>query len=509
VAANTTHADYEANLPSWLRARDVIAGEDAVKRGGEKYVTRLDSQSDSEFAAYVKRASFFNATARTADGYLGLIFRRSPFLKLPAPGSGVGKALADFARDIDMLGTSLEGYAKNVVNEVICLGRAGTLIDWEGDIERRAFATLYPAESIINWRVERVNGRNVPTLVVLAETVESASPQSGGEDEFTSTLVEQIRVLRLVPGEADQATKRRPYFCQVDLWRRRPKTAQQGKAEWLLVETKTPLRRGQPLPPLPFVFHGPRHSLPSVDKIPLGDIIAVNLDHYRLNADYKHGIHFTALPTAWVSGFEDSEDLRIGSSTAWSTATPGATAGFLEFKGQGLGTFENALDRDERLMAVLGSRLLAEQKRVGETADALEIRQSGENSILGNIATSVSGSLTQVLRWVYWWNSTEEIPDAVPESEVIITLNTDYSSKGLASDEVSAVLKAWEARAISTDTMHELFRRGGVVPDGRSNEEETALIADSPPPVSAQNQPKPSTRADGGQSSLPSAATRK
>jgi hypothetical protein len=26
------------------------------------------------------------------------------------------------------------------------------------------------------------------------------------------------------------------------------------------------------------------------DKLPLADIIAVNLDHYRLDADYKHGL---------------------------------------------------------------------------------------------------------------------------------------------------------------------------------------------------------------------------
>ena len=84
------------------------------------------------------------------------------------------------------------------------------------------------------------------------------------------------------------------------------------------------------------------------------DIIAVNLDHYRLDADFKHGLHFTALPTAWVSGFDKTSTLRIGSSTAWVAETPGATAGFLEFTGQGLTTFERAMDRDERLMAVLG-----------------------------------------------------------------------------------------------------------------------------------------------------------
>ncbi len=85
MPVNTTHPDYDAALPAWLRARDVLAGEDAVKAGGEKYLPRLDSQSAGEFADYVKRASFFNPTARTAEAYLGLIFRRPPFVKLPAP----------------------------------------------------------------------------------------------------------------------------------------------------------------------------------------------------------------------------------------------------------------------------------------------------------------------------------------------------------------------------------------------------------------------------------------
>jgi hypothetical protein len=83
MPVNTTHADYDFALPDWSRARDVLAGEDAVKSAGEKYLPRLDSQSDEEFLAYRKRASFFNATARSAEGFVGLIFRRPPFIRIP------------------------------------------------------------------------------------------------------------------------------------------------------------------------------------------------------------------------------------------------------------------------------------------------------------------------------------------------------------------------------------------------------------------------------------------
>jgi hypothetical protein len=480
VPVNSTHPDYDANVAAWQRARDVFAGEDSIKSAGEKYLPRLDSQDDKEYLAYKNRASFFNASARTADGFVGLIFRRDPTFKLPNGSNGVAAALAEFVEDADMLGTPLTAFSKKVVTEIINVGRAGTLIDWNGEAEQRAYGVAYAAEDIINWQTQRVNGRNVLTLVVLKEI---SQPPANESDPFVPEEIEQLRVLKLVPSQTTTDNPKADWSYQVEIWQLLPDSQSpngsrsRGKKKWKLTDTITPLRLGKALPLIPFVFHGPRHSLPDVDKIPLDDIIAVNLDHYRLNADYKHGMHFTALPTAWVSGFDKTSNLRIGSSTAWVAETPGATAGFLEFHGQGLSTFERAMDRDEQLMAVLGTRMLESKKRVGETAAAIELRQSGENSILNAVALSVSASLTQVLRWVYWWNSTENYPDDVGPDTVLTTLNTDFSITGMSALEITALVAAWQAGAISQATMLDLFRAGEVIAPGRPNEEENKLLA--------------------------------
>ena len=67
---------------AWSRARDVLAGEDAVKAGGERYLTRLDSQTDEEYFAYRNRASFFNANPVSGFGFpllvMGIEFGRLP-----------------------------------------------------------------------------------------------------------------------------------------------------------------------------------------------------------------------------------------------------------------------------------------------------------------------------------------------------------------------------------------------------------------------------------------------
>jgi len=54
---NSTHFEYEASLAGWSRARDVIAGEDAVKAAGENCFPRLDVPIDDDYGAYVLPAT--------------------------------------------------------------------------------------------------------------------------------------------------------------------------------------------------------------------------------------------------------------------------------------------------------------------------------------------------------------------------------------------------------------------------------------------------------------------
>src|SRR5579863_3202352 len=123
MAIGGTHPDYDGTAQQWSRARDVLAGEDAVKAAGEKYLPRLDSQSDDEYAAYKARASFFGATARTLEEYLDLVFRRAPILAL-----GAGEQLKKFVADCDLDGLDFLRYARRVVGEVLAVGRVGSLV---------------------------------------------------------------------------------------------------------------------------------------------------------------------------------------------------------------------------------------------------------------------------------------------------------------------------------------------------------------------------------------------
>ena len=87
---NSTHPAY---AEAWQRIRDVMAGDHAIKRAN---VPRLDSQTEDEYRGYVERGFFYNATARTVSGYVGMIFHRDPVFQLLAESAGLHPVLNGF-----------------------------------------------------------------------------------------------------------------------------------------------------------------------------------------------------------------------------------------------------------------------------------------------------------------------------------------------------------------------------------------------------------------------------
>ncbi len=474
------HVEYCAFSENWRRAREIIAGEDAIKAAGERYLPKLPDQEPDEYRAYIARTKFLNATSRTCEGLHGMIFRKPPTIETES--SLIDEAAADaFVGDVTMQGQTLEDYTQFLTNEVLTVARGGTLVEFK-DAARRSTFCFYAAECIWNWRTESINGKVVPTMILLHERIESGvTPETARSEkkdtdkieipEVVSTCIEQLRLLVL----ADVGGKRE---YQVALFNQE-KDKKGDRFKWKEVSRTSPVRMGKTLDFIPFVFHKPKDMLPSVAKLPLEDIIGVNIHHYRISADLNHGLHYTALPTAWVTGFTNqkgAKPLKIGSTVVWVLDNPEATCGFLEFKGEGLGALEKAIADDKLDMTILGARLLEEQKKTAETEGTLKMRQSGESSILSTIAVTMSRSVTQAMRYALWWMSTAK--DLAAIEDFGIELNTDFTTSRMEPDEIRAIVEAWVRGAVSKDTMLYNFQQGEIMPPGRSVEDEMDLIAE-------------------------------
>jgi len=80
----STHAQYEVYANRWLRTRSACDGQEAVQSKGELFLPKLAEQKDSEYQSYVKRATYFNATGRTLNGLVGMVFRKDAIRTMPA-----------------------------------------------------------------------------------------------------------------------------------------------------------------------------------------------------------------------------------------------------------------------------------------------------------------------------------------------------------------------------------------------------------------------------------------
>ena len=494
------HPEYLKNQSKWSRCRDTIEGEDAVKAGTVAYLPRLGEQAADEYNAYKTRASFFNATSRTLDSFVGMVFAQDPEVECPS-------SLAPFLADATLAGESFYDYQKHVLREVVSVGRGGTLVEMS-DEEQRPFAVFYRAEEILNWDTVRVGGRTVLSKVVLKEVCQSHevvqhSPvdAQGGVAQVDHSSVtgpakqtqnagepqkelQRIRVLKLVlnpDGDGGQ--------YEVETW-----VKVDERTGFQLNDTVVPTRRKKPLPLIPFVFHGPNNSKPAVDKPPLVDIADVNLSHYRTSADLEHGRHWTGLPTPVITGIE-KQPITFGSHTVITSSNPDTKAFFMEFQGAGLTALDKAIEQKEHQMAVLGARMLDTPKRAAEAADTMRMKQTGEQASLSQVAYSLSESLKQVLVWaLFWWSAADtKLEDAAKAVEV--ELNADFAPASMDAATITALVNACLQGKLSTESLLTAFKRAEIIGGAKTVEDELADIeAEGPPPPQGDPLPLPTKK---------------
>jgi hypothetical protein len=465
---NSTHPEYRAYQSQWQKCRVAVEGEDAIKMAGDAYLPKLGGADESEYRSYKARASFFGASNRTVMGLTGSVTRKPPQIEWPE-----GKK--DLLDRIGIEGESIDALANYALEEVITSGRCGLMVDAppeEGD----PYITFYYPENIINW--DREMGpdetgkvREKLTMVIVSEEV--LVPDKG-DDPYQKSYETRYRELRL-----DEEG-----LLVVSIWKKRPEDRMvitndtSWKKDWVKVgeDVLPTFRGGKRLNFIPFKFITPSGTTCELEKSPILDLVNVNIAHYRNSADLEHGLHFTALPTAWVSGFETGSDaLFLGSTKAWSTENEHAKAGFLEFSGAGLGSIVSEMTKKEAQMAVLGARLLEETKAAAEAAETVALRQSGESSVLAKVAGAVSEGLTWALKVVAQWMKVGD------EKKVKYELNKRFNTKSLTSADLQSLMGMLQGGAMSFEVFYYNMERGEMYPDGHTQEQEEELIEKGPP----------------------------
>ena len=438
-------SQYEELESAWQKCRDAYNGQEAVRERGADYIPALDSQTVTQYNSYLHRGLFFNATARTVAGLTGACFRRDPSIE--------AGAIEDYMDDVTLTGIPFDQLCKSAMNEVMIVGRYGLLCDYSEE-ETRPYLSPYLAENIINWRVERIGGRSITTMVVLAEVGEV----SNAEDPFKLESQDRIRVLSLDEGKYTV----RLYVAV--------KTPTGRKDRYVLVDEVIPTIQGNALDYIPMIIINSNSIGLQAERPPLLDVVDANLYHWRLSCDYAHGLHYTGLPTAVAAGFpRTNEGYTIGPGTAWWSEDSSARAYYLEFSGQGLGEMREAISETEAKMAALGGRLLEKPKAAAEAAASIRLRVAGDQATLAGSVETLDRGLTKALALLSNWIGASS-------DDVDVILNKDFFGDQMSADEALKLMQIVQGGYMSIDNLMFLYDRGELLRPGIKPEDEREIV---------------------------------
>lgn len=435
---DSPHPEYKKHVSLWTRCRDAVEGQEAIKEAGAIYLPPLTAHVDQgtdgakAYSAYLGRALWFGATDRTLNGYVGAIMRTDPVFVVP---SGIQERLDD----VTAAGQTAVQFVHSMTKELLTTGRLGLLVD-KDDGEELPYVKLYYPENILNWIVEK--GKLV--AVTLQECVlEAKDPM----DPYFQEEHVQIRELLVVDGV---------YIARLH---------KKINDQWQTFDATTPVKRGEALDSIPFVLISADEDAYGCSKPPIMDLVNANVNHYQLDADYRHGLHFTALPTAVFTGVDDDRTYYLGSEGAINLRNENSKAFFLEFQGLGLTAIKDAMEERKAQMASLGAQLIqrGQRGRGVETAESARIQHSGETSLLATIVGRAEEGFEKALEFVAAW--------AGVTGEVEVNINRDFIDAALNAEEISALVMSWQGGAISPEVLFWNLQRGGVIDPKKSYDE--------------------------------------
>jgi len=459
MPVNTEHLQYTKYSARWKKCRDFVEGQETVKEEKQTYLPKPTGQEIEEYDAYVERASYYNATGRTKEILLGLVFIKEPVFTVPT-------TMEDYLKNVTSTGQSLRTFAHEIMEEMLITSRGGVLVDYpqavkiEGKPITRAqaeamniqpYMSFYQAESIINWKTIVVNNEEILEFVVLSEIEYVADPK----DPFKIEAKVVYRVLTIQSG-----------IYQQEIYREKDKG---GGFE--ISEIITPKIKNKNMTRIPFVFFNTTSTDWNITKPFMLDLVNINLAHYRTSADNEHALHYTALPTAVITGYKKKQGdapFQIGSAVVWTFAEPQATAFFLEFQGLGLEPMQRSIDSKENQMSKLGAKMLGGDKKAAEAAETAKINRAGEASSLSDLTKIVNEVLEMALEFAAEWMSVT--------GEISVELNNDYMPIEMSADDLNALMDAWQGGGMTYETFYHNLQKGEFTRPGITAEQEKDQI---------------------------------
>jgi aspartate/glutamate racemase len=111
--------------------------------------------------------------------------------------------------------------------------------------------------------------------------------------------------------------------------------------------------------------------------------------------------------------------------------------------------------------------ILAPQGRYVQSAETAQIQATGEQSVLSQLSRSVSEYMTAIIREKMRWDGFAE--ETIEETSY--TLNTDFFTNRLSSQDLVALVQTYQSGLITKNTFINNLKDGEIIDSSVNNEE--------------------------------------
>jgi hypothetical protein len=479
MPASDQHKLYIKNKDPRKLVRDCVAGSDAIKTArrtdsteqggiynsmGSQYLPVPNPDDDSienqeRYAAYRMRATFINFTGYTKDGLMGMVARKPTEIDLDA-------SIKYAELNVNGSGLTLQGMTQSVIGNLLEAGQDGLLVDFPmstGGTQQqtaglRAIIKQYPAESIINWRVETIDSIDTVVMVALAEEVTRVAADGFSVDDVTYTRVlclnEEGDYIQKLYNEHDELL-----------------VNQEGESE-------IPIKKadGSNWKEILFVAVGSENNDLTPDKSPLYDVAEINIGHYHNSADFEESSFLVGQPTPVFTGLDEhwvksvmKGGIKIG-SRAGILLPVGSTSDLLQANANQMPA--EGMDRKEAQLVKIGAKIISDQGGV-ETAEAARIKFAGQNSKLGLVTINTEMAFKQCFEWMMGFQGST--------GENIYNINRQFYEVTVDPQLLIANMQLLDRKVIGKSDIRRTLRKGGMIEHDRTDEDiEGEVELDSP-----------------------------
>jgi hypothetical protein len=458
---------YTEMAVGWDKVRAVRHLNQTLVESPGKILPKFESEDQIDYLARVGITDAFEAVDETIHALVGLATRHAPIL-----GDDVPPRIQLDWEDLDGQGTHGDVFVQHLEDAALQDGHAGVLTDYppaprgmtlqqEQAGGYRAYAVLLPADRITSWRVGRVQGRMMLTMVKLRE---SREVEAGA---FGNTTVERYRTLTQriagADGEADGVMAGEPYVTFVVHERKDGKSG-----EWVPVDEG--VIRGPKYIPVRIAYGGERTGILR-SRPPLRGLAYTSIAHTQVGSDLRSSMHKCAVPTPVFIGRDKTNDpanggtIRMGSGIDVSV---GGDAKYLEPTGAALDALDRYRENLKRQMGAQGFAMLRRDTPREATATEAILEDSKDSSKLAKMVRSANDCMEGVLADFAAFYGLEDGGS--------ITMTRQFADLELTAEEIRVLSDMEERGQLTLETVLETVQKKSRILDGVDVSKEAAAL---------------------------------